>query len=186
MANAAPTHFASCTYSSPVGALTLAADEGGLRGLWLEGQKYFGRTLDAPLRDEPDNPHLAAARQWLGGYFAGDNPDVSTLKLTPHGTEFQQVIWELLLEIPQGETRTYGDLAKEAALRLSKSRTSALAVGGAVGHNPISIIIPCHRAVGANGSLTGYAGGIPKKLWLLQHEGVDTNGFFIPAKSTAP
>lgn len=180
------TGFASITYESPVGPLTLAASEDGLRGLWLEGQKYFGRTLDAPMVEDADNPHLDAARAWLDAYFAGKNPSTANLVLTPQGSEYQQVVWKLLLEIPQGETRTYGDLAKEAASLMGKQRSSALAAGGAVGHNPISIIIPCHRVVGANGSLTGYAGGIPRKLWLLEHEGADTSGFFIPTKSTAP
>lgn len=180
-----PKPYASCTYDSPVGKLTLAAGEDGLKGLWLEGQKYFGASLNGVM-EPAANQHLDAACTWLDQYFAGMNPTPAALKLAPNGTEFRQVIWNLLCEIPVGETRTYGQLAAEAAQRLGKERMSAQATGGAVGHNPISIIIPCHRVVGADGSLTGYAGGIRKKLWLLEHEGVATGGFFIPEKSTAP
>ena len=181
--------YDSCEYESAMlGTLTLAADSQGLRGLWLGGQKYFGGTLDAPMQPcAPDaNPHLVAACAWLDRYFAGKRPDPAELSLAPIGSDFRQTIWQLLLEIPCGETRTYGDLGREAAKRLGKMRMSSQAVGGAVGHNPISIIIPCHRVVGATGSLTGYAGGISKKLALLEFEGVETGGFFIPAKSTAP
>lgn len=177
--------YASCTYDSPVGTLTLAASDDGLKGLWLDGQKYFAGTLDAPM-EERANEHLTQALEWLDAYFAGDAPDVSSLSLAPNGSDFQQVIWKLLCEIPLGEVRTYGDLAKKAAAILGKQRMSAQATGGAVGHNPISIIIPCHRVVGATGSLTGYAGGIKRKLWLLEHEGVDCSRFFVPTRSTAP
>lgn len=177
--------YASCTYDSPVGVLTLAAGDDGLKGLWLEGQKYFAGTLDAPM-EARENEHLDQACEWLDEYFAGESPDISNLRLAPNGSDFQQLIWGLLCEIPHGEVRTYGDLAKDAAKKLGKSRMSAQATGGAVGHNPISIIIPCHRVVGATGSLTGYAGGIDRKLWLLEHEGVDCSGFHIPAHSTAP
>lgn len=185
MAKRPVPHYASCTYDSPVGELTLAAGDDGLKGLWLGGQKYFGASLDGPM--EPGaNEHLEAACAWLDEYFAGQNPPLDRLALAPNGSEFRQVIWGLLCEIPLGETRTYGQLAAAAAERLGKERMSAQATGGAVGHNPISIIIPCHRVVGADGSLTGYAGGIRKKLWLLEHEGVLTDGFFIPEHSTAP
>lgn len=177
----------SCTYDSPVGMLTLAASDDGLKGIWMEGQKYFGSSLDAGL--EPcacENDHLRQACAWLDDYFAGGNPSRDDLVLAPTGSEFRQVVWRLLCEIPLGEVRTYGELAKEAACRMGKARMSAQATGGAVGHNPISIIIPCHRVVGANGSLTGYAGGIARKLQLLEHEGVDCSGLFVPKKSTAP
>ena len=102
------------------------------------------------------------------------------------GSEFRQTVWQILCEIPYGKLTTYGDIAKKVAAKFGKERMSAQAVGGAVGHNAISIIIPCHRVVGASGSLTGYAGGIEKKIWLLQHEGVSMDGLFVPAKSTAP
>ena len=177
--------YVSTTYDSPVGLLTLAAGEDGLKGLWIEGQKYFLGTLDEPL-EEGSNEHLEAAIAWLDAYFAGERPALDSLTLTPNGTEFRQIIWQLLTEIPHGEVTTYGELAKKAAKRLGKERMSSQATGGAVGHNPISIIIPCHRVVGADGSLTGYAGGIDKKLKLLELEGLDTSTFYIPAHSTAP
>lgn len=162
--------YVSCTYDSPVGLLTLAAADDGLKGLWIEGQKYFAGTLDAPMK-EGSNPHLEAACAWLDSYFAGESPSLDSLTLAPIGSEFRQVVWQLLLSIPYGEVRTYGQLAQEAARRLGRERMSAQATGGAVGHNPISIIIPCHRVVGADGSLTGYAGGLDKKRALLEHEG---------------
>lgn len=227
---------ASCVYESPVGLLTLAADKRGLRGLWIEGQKYFGGTVEelrepmprkrvaleagecsqpradahaAPAFGEaaeaeggelvgrgPDaceddtscdaaRAHLGQACAWLDSYFAGEQPDPVSLSLAPAGSTFQQVVWRLLLEIPYGSTTTYGELAVLAAQRVGREHMSAQAVGGAVGHNPVSIIIPCHRVVGASGSLTGYAGGVSRKLWLLEHEGVDCAGFFIPTRGTA-
>lgn len=178
-------YYASCTYDSPVGMLTLAAGEEGLKGLWLEGQKYFAGTLDRPMR-EGVSEHLERAIRWLDAYFAGESPALDALSLAPNGSDFQQAVWKLLCTIPAGEVRTYGDLAKDVAALLGKDSMSAQATGGAVGRNPISIIIPCHRVVGAQGSLTGYAGGINRKLWLLKHEGVDCRGFHIPAHSTAP
>lgn len=164
--------YLSCTYASPVGKLTLAAADDGLKGLWIEGQKYFAGTLDAPM-EEGENQHLADARRWLDAYFAGERPGLDRLTLAPIGSEFRQIVWQLLCQIPLGEVRTYGQLAQEAAKRLGRARMSAQATGGAVGHNPISIIIPCHRVVGADGSLTGYAGGLDKKRALLEHEGVN-------------
>lgn len=177
--------YLSCTYESPVGLLTLAAGEDGLAGLWLEGQKYFAQPLDG-LMEPGESPHLDQACAWLDRYFAGEKPSVDDLALAPVGSDFRQLIWQLLREIPLGEVRTYGDLAKEAARRMGRPSMSSQATGGAVGHNPISIIVPCHRVVGADGSLTGFAGGIANKLWLLEHEGVDCSGFFVPANSTAP
>ena len=177
--------YACCEYQSPVGVLTLAAGEDGLKGLWLEGQKYFGATLDGPMQVAA-NRHLEDARIWLDDYFSGKDPDVSRLSLAPIGSEFRQIIWRLLCEIPLGQLRTYGDLARDAATLLGRKSMSSQAVGGAVGHNPINIIVPCHRVVGANGSLTGYAGGIDRKLWLLEHEGANCSGLFVPKHSTAP
>lgn len=174
----------TCAYESPVGMLTLAADEGGLRGLWIEGQKYFGGTVSEPVVPG-ESEHLSSACAWLDAYFAGGNPQIGFLSLVPRGSAFQQVIWQLLCEIPYGEVTTYGDLAKRAARKLGKERMSAQAVGGAVGHNPISIIVPCHRVVGTSGSLTGYAGGVSRKLWLLEHEGVNCSVFSIPTRGTA-
>lgn len=181
----AADRYLSCTYASPVGMLTLAAADDGLKGLWIEGQKYFAGTLDGPFQ-EGKHPHLTAACAWLDAYFAGEQPGLEALTLAPIGSGFRQAVWQLLCEIPQGEVRTYGQLAKEAAKRLGRERMSAQATGGAVGHNPISIIIPCHRVVGSDGSLTGYAGGMDKKLALLKLEGVDVSAFYTPARSTAP
>lgn len=177
--------YVSCNYKSPVGTLTLAAGDDGLKGLWLEGQRYFGGTLDAPM-EAGSCAHLDAACAWLDEYFAGGTPDAARLTLAPMGSAFRQVVWQLLREIPQGEVRTYGQLAREAAQRLGQPHGSARAVGGAVGHNPISIIVPCHRVVGEGGNLTGFGGGIKRKLWLLEHEGVDCSGFYVPKHSTAP
>lgn len=177
--------YVCCEYASPFGMITLAAGDDGLKGLWFEGQRYFAGTLDAPM--EPgENAHLAAARAWLDEYFAGGNPDISRLTLAPIGGEFRQVVWQLLREIPLGQVRTYGEIATEAAKRMGKEHGSARAVGGAVGHNPISIIVPCHRVVGAGGNLTGFGGGIARKIQLLEHEGVDCSVFYTPKYSTAP
>lgn len=158
------------TYASPLGPLLLASDGEGLRGLWLPGQKYYASGLPETRREGPEDPVLLLAKAWLDDYFAGKAPALGELRLSPRGTGFQAAVWSLLREIPYGETRTYGALAEEAGKRLGR-RTSARAVGAAVGRNPISILIPCHRVLGAGGSLTGYAGGLDKKEWLLRHEG---------------
>ena len=166
-------------YSSPVGQLTLASDGKGLTGLWLEGQKYFGDTL--PEDAAPgDVPVLRQARQWLERYFAGDRPDLRDFPLRPAGSPVRQAVWEILKQIPYGQVTTYGAIAREAAAKLGRDSMSSQAVGGAVGHNPLSILIPCHRVVGTGGSLTGYAGGIDKKIFLLSHEGVDVGRFSLP------
>lgn len=161
-------------YDSPVGVLSLVSDGQGLAGLWIEGQKYFAATLPQPPELREDAPGLPEARLWLDRYFAGEHPGLEGLSLRPAGSPFRQTVWACLQEIPFGQVTTYGRLAVQTAARLGRSRISAQAVGGAVGHNPISIIVPCHRVVGADGSLTGYAGGLDKKEWLLRHEGVDT------------
>lgn len=182
---AIPEFYASRSYDSPLGAITLAAGADGLKGLWFDDGRYFGGTLDAPM--EPgENAHLDAACAWLDEYFAGGAPDPARLTLAPIGGAFRQTVWQLLCEIPRGEVRTYGEVAHDAAKRLGKERGSARAVGGAVGHNPISIIVPCHRVVGAHGNLTGFGGGIRRKLALLELEGADCSGFFVPKHSTAP
>lgn len=169
-------------YRSPLGGILLAADEVGLVGLWFEGQKYFARTLPAEHCTQT-TPILAEAVRWLDLYFAGQVPNF-TLPLHPTGTSFQQAVWKILLQIPYGRTITYGEIARQLAARQG-GRVSAQAVGGAVGHNQVSIIIPCHRVVGANGSLTGYAGGIDKKVKLLELEHADMSRFFVPKKGTA-
>lgn len=174
--------MALATMDSPVGAITLASRTEGLSGLWIEGQKYHGRTLGRVVAD--DSEHIERARAWLKSYFAGEVPAVN-VALAPVGSEFQMLVWEILREIPYGALTTYGDIAREVEARRGGRRTSALAVGGAVGHNPISIIVPCHRVVGADGSLTGYAGGLRVKRALLELEGVDMSGLYTPTKGTA-
>lgn len=148
----------------------------------MEGQKYFGGTVPGELRPNEELEVFSRAKDWLDRYFNGKKPEPSELPLAPVGGEFRQTVWELLCEIPYGELTTYGQIAREAAKRLQRESMSAQAVGGAVGHNPISIIIPCHRVVGTGGSLTGYAGGLDKKIWLLKHEGVKMDGLTVPAR----
>lgn len=170
-------------YDSPVGNITLAGDDEGLTGLWIEGQKYFAYYLD-PVHEEGDCPAFTETKEWLDIYFEGKDPGF-TPQIHMVGTEFQKSVWEILLEIPYGKTTTYGEIAKKIAAKRGLAHMSAQAVGGAVGHNEISIIIPCHRVVGTNGSLTGYAGGIDKKVHLLTLEKADMAGLFVPKKGTA-
>ena len=167
-------------YDSPLGGVLLAADESGLTGLWFEGQKYFADNLPAE-RAERETETLALAKRWLDIYFAGKEPDFMP-PLHPVGSAFRQAVWQQLLQIPYGKTVTYGQLAQKLAKQRGILRMSAQAVGGAVGHNKISIIIPCHRVVGAGGNLTGYAGGIDRKIKLLELEGVDLRGLYVPKK----
>ena len=169
-------------YTSPLGGILLAADEVGLRGLWFDGQKYFARDLPDE-RTERETPVLSEAKRWLDLYFGGQEPDFLP-PLHPVGTPFRQAVWVILLRIPYGKTVTYGEISKQLAEKMGLERMSAQAVGGAVGHNKISIIIPCHRVVGSNGSLTGYAGGIDRKIKLLELEHADMSRFFIPKKGT--
>ena len=170
-------------YDSPLGGILLAADEIGLTGLWFDGQKYFARDLPAE-RVEQNTPALSEAKRWLDIYFTGREPDF-TPPLHPIGSAFRRDVWEMLLQIPYGQTVTYGGIARQLAAKRGLPRLSAQAVGGAVGHNEISVIIPCHRVVGTNGSLTGYAGGIDKKVKLLELERTDMTGLFVPKKGTA-
>ncbi len=167
-------------FPSPLGELTLAAREEALVGLWLPGQKYFGGGLAGNWQQDDTLPVFARAKDWLDHYFMGDPLPSDTVPLSPIGTPFRRSVWRALGEIPYGETTTYGALAQKLAKEKGLSSLSAQAVGGAVAHNPISILIPCHRVVGAGGSLTGYAGGIDKKLRLLTLEGVDTSRFHLP------
>ena len=169
------------TFSSPVGLLTLASDGQSVTGLWLEGQKYFGAGLPDTIQ-EKDLPVFEAARAWLDAYFA-KAPLPPLPPLAPQGSPFRQAVWRLLREIPCGTVTTYGALAR--ALRAQGIPASPQAVGGAVGHSPISIMIPCHRVVGTNGSLTGYAGGVEKTRFLLELEGVDMTGLSVPSRGTA-
>lgn len=186
------------TYFSPLGTLLLAADSAGLTGLWLENGKYFADTLEnkeykkiektptgiAAAGQKEASEILTDTRHWLDLYFQGKKPDF-TPKLHLTGSDFRMEVWKLLLEIPYGQTVTYGALARKLADRHGLAKMSAQAVGGAVGHNPVSIIVPCHRVVGTNGSLTGYAGGIGNKVKLLELEHTDMSRFFIPQKGTA-
>lgn len=167
-----------------LGELTIASDGEAIVGLWMEGQKYFGSGLPQPFVRCDDLPVFVQARAWLDRYFAGGRPDPLELSLAPRGTAFQRRVWGILARIPFGQLRTYADIADRIA-REDGGRCGARAVGAANGRNPISIILPCHRVVGSNGSLTGYAGGIGRKLWLLSHEGVDVDQLTVPKRGTA-
>ena len=168
-------------YPSPIGDLLLSADDIGLTGLWIEGQKYYALHLDKE-HEERELPLFSAVKRWLDTYFSGKEPDIA-VPLHFTGSAFQNEVWEILCTIPYGKTMTYGEIAKLIADRKGKSHMSAQAVGGAVGHNGISIIVPCHRVVGTNGSLTGYAGGIDRKIQLLTLEKADMKSFFLPKKA---
>ena len=170
-------------YDSPLGKLLLAADDAGLTGVWFEGQKYFAPGLDESWR-ERETGVFARARRWLDRYFSGREPE-DDVPLHLVGTRFQREVWEILRAIPYGQTMTYGAIARTMAVRRGLARMSAQAVGGAVGHNRISILVPCHRVVGTDGSLTGYAGGIERKRSLLALEGVDVSALKVPRRGTA-
>lgn len=171
------------SYQSPLGGITMASNGNALTGLWFDGQKYFAEGL-AETAAAKTLPVFDETVRWLDIYFGGHRPDFTPL-LNLEGTAFRKEVWQLLLQIPYGKTTTYGELAAQLAAHNGLKRMSAQAVGGAVGHNPISIIVPCHRVVGTGGSLTGYAGGLDKKLALLKLEGIDTSCFTIPTKGTA-
>lgn len=158
----------TCEYASPIGRLLLSCDSSGLTGVWFEGQRYFARTLGTHV-DAPEHPILQQACRWLDAYFQNDTP-APLPPLHPRGTEFQRVVWQFLLQIPLGHTTTYGQLSEQVKKHLGKAHMSAQAIGSAVGHNPLSILIPCHRVLGADGSLTGYAGGLERKEALLSLE----------------
>lgn len=170
-----------CKVDSPVGPLHIASSGDFITGLWMAGQKYFAATLGEEVTEQA-LPIFDETRAWLAAYFSGSKPGALP-PLAPPGSDFRQAVWRLLLEIPYGQTVTYGSLTQ--ALRASGRQAANQAVGGAVGHNPISILIPCHRVVGSDGSLTGYAGGVPIKERLLRLEGVDMTRFYTPQKGTA-
>ena len=149
-------------FDSPLGPLTLSADEEGLTGI----------SFSAPSAVTEDNAVLAQAKCWLDSYFRGEAPDPASVPLSPKGTPFQLLIWNRLLSIPYGESITYGELAREAARQLGKKSMSPQAIGGAVGRNPIPIVIPCHRVLGSGNRLTGYSGGMDIKIQLLTHEAI--------------
>lgn len=156
------------TYDSPLGVLTLASDGTALTGLWFAGQLHFASTLD-PDHRLSRRPEFDPAMRWLDVYFSGREPDF-TPPLHLRGSAFRQAVWAQLLQIPYGTTRTYGAIAGCLAREAGRSRLSAQAVGGAVGHNPVSLIVPCHRVVGCGGAMVGYAGGLWRKEWLLALE----------------
>ena len=159
-------------YDSPLGRIQMASDEIGLTVLYFEGAKYDADRLSAGCLEQ-ETKILSAGKRWLDLYFGGKNPDFLP-PLHPKGSAFQMTVWNMLLEIPYGKTISYGEIARKIAEKRGISRMSAQAVGGAVGRNPIAIIIPCHRVVGADGSLTGYAGGLDKKIKLLELEHGDS------------
>ena len=165
-------------YDSPVGRIVMVSDGNSLSYLGFEEQRFVNPLLPS-LAERQDLPVISMAKEWLDIYFSGKDPGFSVpLSLT--GTSFQKTVWEILLTIPFGTTVSYSDVASLAARRLSKDRMSCRAAGSAVGHNPVSIIVPCHRVVGKNGSLTGYGGGLARKIMLLETEGIDTSVFSMP------
>ena len=170
-------------YQSPLGGITLSSNGTEITGLWFDGQKYFGNTLPKEY-EEKFFPVFEQAVCWLDVYFSGKAPNF-TPPLLMKTTPFRKMVWEVMLTIPFGQTMTYGEIADKIAKQKGLSKMSAQAVGGAVGHNSISLMIPCHRVVGTNGSLTGYAGGIDKKVRLLTLESADMTSFFVPKKGTA-
>ncbi len=170
-------------YDSPLGMITLACDDEFITGLWFDGQKHFGNIL--PEQTERKDMYLfQTAKRWLDIYFSGNEPDFLP-PLRYDSTPFRKEVCDIMLTIPYGKTMTYGEIAAKIAKKKGIAKMSAQAVGGAVGHNPISLMIPCHRVVGTSGSLTGYGGGIERKVKLLELERVDMSSFFIPKKGTA-
>lgn len=165
-------------YESPLGEILLAADEVGLIGLWLNKQKYYANNLPKEVQ-ENDNHILNKTKRWLDIYFSSKEPNF-TPPLHLIGSSFRIDVWNILLEIPYGKTITYGEIAKKIKERRNTANMSSQAIGGAVSHNNISIIIPCHRVIGKNGNLTGYAGGLDKKISLLKYEHVDIKNLFFP------
>ena len=157
-------------YKSPIGNLMLLSDGDNLVGLYIENQKYYLNGIKQELTSKDNLQVFENTKKWLDRYFAKENPSIKEIPLAPIGGEFRQKVWKILCEIPYGKTTTYGEISKRIAKEMDKEKMSAQAVGNAVGHNPISIIIPCHRVVGKDGNLTGYAGGIERKRILLELE----------------
>ena len=167
-----------------IGELTLASDGESLVGCWFDNDRYFGYGVDGPMERDDDLLAFIPVRAWLDRYFAGEAPDPRELKFGAKATDFQMRVREAMLDIPYGQTTTYGTIADRIAAETGR-RQSARAVGGAVGHNPLCVIVPCHRVVGASGSLTGFGGGIDMKVKLLEHERVGMAGFTLPKRGTA-
>ena len=172
-------------YETPlIGTLTVASDGEAISGCWFDNDRYFGYGVDEHMELNEDDPVLVQAREWLDRYFAGEAPDPRELPLAARATDFQLRVREAMLDIPYGQTTTYGAIAKRLEAETGK-RQSARAVGGAVGHNPLCLIVPCHRVVGSNDNLTGFGGGIDMKIALLEHEGAMKPTFKRPTKGTA-
>ena len=172
-------------YRTPIiGTLTLASDGKGLCGCWFDNDRYFGCGVVDAVERRDDLPVFDLARDWLDRYFAGEAPNPRELPLAARATPFQMRVREAMLDIPYGQTTTYGAIANRIADETGR-RQSARAVGGAVGHNPLCLIVPCHRVMGANGSLTGFGGGLDTKVKLLEHEHAMSDSFFRPTKGTA-
>ena len=161
------------TYSSPLGDILLASKNNELVGLWFKDQKYFLGTIKEKTKEKNNEEIFLKTKNWLDRYFKGEQPNIKELSLNPIGSDFRKEVWKILCDIPYGKTITYKEIADKIAKEKGIKSMSAQAVGGAVGHNPISIIIPCHRVVGTNGNLTGYAGGLDKKEYLLKLEQVN-------------
>ena len=172
-------------YTSPLGQLLLQSDGKNLTALKLEKCRFYENYKDEKIVQNDKLEIFLKTKEWLNRYFKGENPEIHELKLKPCGTEFRKKVWSILCDIPYGKLTTYGDIAKQIAQERGMERMSAQAVGGAVGHNPIAIIIPCHRVVGKDGSLTGYGGGIHIKIKLLELEKVDMTKLYIPTTGTA-
>ena len=160
-------------YNSPLGNLTIASDAANIIGLWIQGQKYFKENIKEEMVLNSDIDILKQAVTWLDRYFNGEKPSISELNISPSGTEFRKTVWKVLCKIPYGQVVSYKYIASEVSKILNKENMSAQAVGSAIGHNPISIIIPCHRVIGTNGELKGYAAGLKIKSMLLKHEKVN-------------
>ena len=168
----------TAVYQSPLGRIWLTEKDDALVALRFENQRSL-LPASGEYKEEK-TPLLKAAEEWLDRYFTGERPSPAELPLAPAGNDFRRLVWQVLLEIPYGEVCTYGEAAALVAARMNKQAMSARAIGGAVGSNPLPLIIPCHRVVGANGNLVGYSAGIQKKVFLLAHEGIDLSGFFTP------
>lgn len=168
----------STTYPSPFGEIFLLASDSALVGAWLPGQQV-DPTLAAQAQRRQSAPLLMQGCAWLDCYFRGEQPTPQEIPLDPQGSAFRRMVWQRLCRIPYGKLETYGQIAREIAEKTG-GKMSAQAVGGAVGHNPISLIIPCHRVVGADGNLVGYGGGLPMKRRLLKYEGVDISQLHDP------
>ena len=168
------TKYYKTKYKSPIGDITICCDEQeNIVGLWFKNQKYFADNIDGKITENSDLKVFIQTKDWLDRYFTGKKPNIKEIPIKFIGNDFRKSVWKILCKIPYGKTVTYGDIAKQIASQKGITKMSAQAVGGAVGHNPISIIVPCHRVVGKNGKLTGYAAGIDKKKKLLELEQVN-------------